>query len=81
MPNRSKLNEAAEAAYQDHLDFLELAREQSPDGVYREGTPEFENLTEAYISLGIANGLQFSATIPMLSELDEPTRKRRRFQA
>lgn len=60
----SILDQMAEEAYQDHLAFLELARAQHPDGVYREGTPEFENLTEAYISLGIATGIKFAATIP-----------------
>jgi hypothetical protein len=71
VPNMSKLNEMLDESYQDHLQFLELAREQTPDGVYREGTPEYENLTEAYIALGMALGMRFAATIPMLSEVDD----------
>lgn len=66
----SVLDQMAEEAYQDHLKFLETAREQCPDGVYREGTPEFDNLTEAYVSMGIATGIKFAATIPAESQSD-----------
>ena len=57
-------NELADDAVKDSEKFLALAKKQAPDNVYREGTPEYENLTESFISLGIAIGLRFAAMPP-----------------
>lgn len=53
-------------AQKDGETFLKLAKQNATDGIYREGTPEFDNLTEAYTSFGIAIALASVAAAPYL---------------
>lgn len=54
-------NEAADEAVKDAERYLAIAKEQAPDGVYREGTEAFQNLAEGNVHLGIAIGLRYAA--------------------
>lgn len=60
----------ADEAAEEAAELLKMAKSKAPDGVYKEGTPAYENLIESYTVAGIATGLQFLATVPHM-EMDD----------
>ena len=60
----SKLETLAQESIADYEAFLELAESEAWNGIYEKDSSAYNNLIEAHISLGIATGLRFAATVP-----------------
>ena len=56
-------HELADQAEQESQDTLAIAEMMAPDGTYTKGTEAYERLTEASVTLGMAIGLRFAASM------------------